>query len=438
MKENRLPFLILIVCFVVTYVQAENWPRFRGPNGSGIAAGDTTSVPLIWSDTENLKWKTPLPGPGSSSPIVWGDRVYLTCYTGYGDGSEGSLPSDLKRHLIALNRKDGVILWDKVIEANGSIEDPYKSFVTNHGYASNTPVTDGKRVFCFFAKSGVIAFDWDGNQLWRQEVYKNPSSRRWGSASSPILHDGKVIVKAGDEALTVYAFEAESGKKIWEISDPALDQHFGTPIIHRVNEERADLILTVNGKISGIDPTTGKHRWFSKMGLTGGMTSNPVVFGDKLALLGGFPKTKGTAFQLGLTGDVSDKAPLWENSKVKTYLTTPIFHEGHLYYVREEGIACCADPTTGKMIYEKRIEGAASGSTNKGEPFYASPVLVNGHLIAVGRTAGTFVIDAKPEYRLVRINRLESDKSRFQGTPAVSDGQIFLRSDQAIYCIAAD
>ena len=119
---------------------------------------------------------------------------------------------------------------------------------------------------------------------------------------------------------------------------------------------------------------------------------------------------------------------------MKTYLTPPIIHQGLLYYIREEGIACCADPLTGKMIYAERIEGAASGSTGKGNPFYASPVLVNGHLVVVSRTAGTFIFEAKPEYKLVRINKIDGDKSRFQGTPALSDGQIFLRSDKAVYC----
>ena len=437
MKRQLAIFTALAGLFIEP-VHAENWARFRGPNGTGVAAGDTSGVPLKWSDKENLKWKTELPGPGSSSPIVWGDRVYLTCYTGYGTGSEGGAPGDVKRHLLALNRKDGKILWDKLISADGAIEDPYKSFVLRHGYASNTPVTDGERVYCFFGKAGVVAFDREGKQLWRQPVFKLQSSRRWGSASSPILHDGKIIVKAGDEALTVYAFDAKSGKKLWEIEDKALDQNYGTPAFHHVDASRTDLILAVNGKISGIDPKTGKPRWSSEMGLTGSLTSSPLVFGDKVALLGGFPKTKGAAFQLGLTGEVSDKAPLWENSKVKTYLTTPIFHDGLLYYIREEGIACCADPLTGKLIYAERIEGAASGSTNKGEPFYASPVLVNGHLVAVSRTAGAFVIEAKPEYMLVRINKIEGDKSRFQGTPAVSDGQIFLRSDKAVYCFGGD
>jgi len=427
--------LPLLLVLATSPTQAGNWPRFRGPNGTGIADGETSSVPLKWSDTENLQWKTALPGPGSSSPIIWGDRVYVTCYTGYGDGSEGGSPADLKRHLIALDRSDGKILWDVVIPADGAVEDPYESFITEHGYASHTPVTDGERVFCFFGKSGVFAFDGEGRQVWRQPVHRLPSSRKWGSASSPILYQGKVIVKAGDEALAVFAFDAESGKKLWEIEDEGLDQHFGTPVLNRVNETRTDLILAVNGKISGIDPATGKTQWFSKIGLTGGMTSSPVIFDDKVVLLGGFPKTKGSAFRLGLGGDVSDQAPLWENAKVKTYLTTPIFHGGRLYYIREEGIACCADPESGELFYAERIEGAASGSMGKGNPFYASPVLVNGHLLAVSRTAGTFVIEAKPEYKLVGINKLEGDKSRFQGTPAVSEGQIFLRSDEAVYCL---
>ncbi len=431
--RTLLPLLLLLA---TSLSQAGNWPRFRGPNGSGVAEGDTSDVPLQWSDTENLQWKTALPGPGSSSPIVWGDRVYVTCYTGYGDGSEGGTPADLKRHLFALDRADGSILWSRAVAAGGEVlDDPYEGFITEHGYASHTPVTDGERVFCFFGKAGVFAFDWEGREVWRQAVHRVPSDKKWGSASSPVLHRGNVIVKAGDEALAVFAFDAKSGKKLWEIGDEGLDQHFGTPVFDRVSETRTDLILAIDGKLSGIDPATGETRWFSKMGLAGGMTSSPVIFGDKMVLLGGFPKTRGSAFRLGLSGDVSEQAPLWENGKVKTYMTSPIVHDGRMYYIREEGIACCADPETGKLIYAARIDGAASGSTGKGDPFYASPVLVNGHLLAVSRTAGTFVIEATPEYKLVRINKLEGDKSRFQGTPAVSGGQIFLRSDEAVYCL---
>ncbi len=427
---KRKLFILSILLFSITAsAKAGNWPRFRGPNGSGIAEGGTSAVPLQWDDNSNLKWNTKLPGPGSSSPIVWRDRVYITCYTG--------LLPDLKRHLIALNRADGKILWTRSVESDAAIEDPFTGFITRHGYASHSPVTDGERVYCFFGKAGVFAFDWKGNQVWHQDVYELESSRRWGSASSPILHNGKLIVKAGDEALSVIAFDAETGKQLWKIKDPALDQNYGTPVIHQVNKTRSDLILTVNGQISGINPDTGQKNWFAKTGLIGGLTSCPVLFGNSVVLLGGFPKTKGTALKLGLNGDVSDTAPLWENSKVKTYLTTPLIHKGLLYFIREEGIACCADPLTGEMIYEKRIEGAASGSTGKGNPFYASPVIANDYLIAVSRTAGTFIIEAKPEYKLVRINKLGSDKSRFQGTPAISNGQIFLRSDAMIYCISS-
>jgi len=435
MMKWKLSIFSLLFFSSAASIKAENWPRFRGPNGSGIANGNTSVVPLEWSDSKNLKWKTVLPGPGSSSPIVWGDRVYVTCYSGYGDGSKSTSPGDLKRHLIAANRLDGKILWTRSIGTDAAVEDPFEGFITRHGYASNTPVTDGKRIYCFFGKAGVVAFDWEGNQLWHQDVYKLKSSQRWGSASSPILHEGIVIVKAGDEALSVLAFDAETGKQLWTIEDPGLDQNYGTPVIHKITDSRTDLILTINGKFSGIDPKTGKTNWFSNMNLIRSLSSSPVIYGDIAVLLGGFPKTYGTAIKLGMTGDVSGKSALWENADVKTYLTTPVFHKGKLYYIREEGIACCADPLTGKLIYAKRVEGAASGSKGKGNPFYASPVVIDGHLVAVSRTAGTFIIETGPEYKLVRINKLENDESRFQGTPAVSEGQIFLRSDSAIYCV---
>jgi len=429
----RYFFALSLLLLFPSSSRAENWPRFRGPEGGGKPAG-ATDIPLEWSETQNVKWKLNLPGPGSSSPIVWGDRVFVTAYSGYGDGSSGG-PEALTRHLLAVDRNHGEIIWRAdVPTTNPQSEDPYEGFINEHGYASSTPVTDGKRIFCFFGKGGVVAFDWDGKQLWKKPVGELHSSKRWGSASSPILIDGKVIVKAGDEARAVYAFDGETGNELWKAEGSVLEQTYGTPAVHRVDDSRTDLIIAAPGEIWGLNPGTGKLRWMSETQILGNVSSSPVIEGNTMVIFGGFPRPMGAAFRLGLKGDVSASARIWENVDVKAYMTAPIFHNGLLYFIRDEGVACCGDPQTGKLIYENRLE-AASGQRGRGKPFYASPILVQDYIIALSRTGAAYVIEAKPEYELVRVNQIAGDSGRFQGTPAVSGKDLFLRSETALYAI---
>ncbi len=176
-----------------------DWPRFRGPNGSGVSA-DSNATPVRWSPKENVKWKVELPGAGVSSPIVVGDRVYVTCYSGYGlDRQNPGDINDLTRHLVCVDRESGKILWDKSVKA-ALPEDPFSGIgVPAHGYASHTPVSDGENVYVFFGKSGALAFDKEGNRLWQTNVGSGSDDKRWGSSSSPILHDDLLIVTASAE-----------------------------------------------------------------------------------------------------------------------------------------------------------------------------------------------------------------------------------------------
>lgn len=434
MNRVALPLLIVsVIGLLPLSSRAENWPRFRGPNGSGISSD--TKVPLTWSESENMKWKVDLPGPGSSSPIVWGDRVFVTCYSGYGDGSgEGDLLT-LNRHLLCIDANSGKVTWEKTIPAPLP-EDPYRGFISEHGYASHTPVTDGKAVFAYFGKGGIIAYDFEGNELWRKDTGARPSSRGWGTATSPIVHGENVIVNAAEESNTIYAFNKATGDEVWKQEAESLVSLYGAPVISKVSDERDDLIVSVPGEIWGMNPATGKLRWFAEMELTGNLSPSPVLAGDRIIQLGGYPRTMGIGIKTGGQGDVTQSHRLWQNNDAKSYITAPVLHEDRLYWVSDAGIACCANPDTGELLYEERLEGA-SGQGGRGKPFYASPVLVNGHVLAVSRTAGTFAIAAKPEFELVGKNVIAGDDSRFQGTPAISEGKLFLRSEKALYCIGA-
>lgn len=439
MLKNLMKFFATFLCLILIqqsiFAQEANWPRFRGVNGNGKPTADT-NVPLEWDADKNIQWKVELPGLGSSSPIVWGDRVYLTAYSGYGDDSEGSA-KNLIRHLLAIDRNTGKIIWTADAKStHPNSEDPFHGFISEHGYSSSTPVTDGERIYCFYGKGGVIAYDLEGKQVWRKHVGTRHSRKRWGSASSPVLVDDLLIVKAGDEDRAIYAFDKETGEQQWKFENSALEQTYGTPTVYTTNSNRKDLIVAGTGKVWGMNPATGKVRWFSEIEITGNVSSSPVVGNDTVVIFGGYPRTMGSALKLGeLKDDVSSTARLWENVKVKAYMTAPIFHNGLLYYIRDEGIACCADPVKGEVIYEQRL-ASASGRRGRGKPFYASPILVQDHIIAVSRTAGTFIIEAKPEYKMIRVNQIEGDAGRFQGTPAAVGNQLFLRSETTLYCIS--
>lgn len=412
---------------------AQSWPGFRGPKGQGVSP--TATVPLHWSSTENLKWRLELPGPGSSSPIVWGDRVFVTCYSGYGDGrAEDASPSDLVRHLLCVALTSGKVLW-KVDEPAVQPEDAYDGFLPEHGYASSTPATDGERLYCFFGKSGVYAYDLSGKKLWSAPTGTLSSKLVWGSAASVVVSEGLVFVNAGDEARALLAFDAQTGEERWRMEHPMLEQTYATPVLQTLTSERTDLLVALRGELRALDPATGKVRWFSQSPVTGNLSAGPVVLSqERIALFGGFPRTLGTVFSGGGEGDRSASALLWESQTAKSYMPLPVEHQGLLHWVTEDGIAACARPETGELLYRKRLDVASE--TGKGMAFYASPIVVSDHLVAVSRSAGTFVLGTGPEFTLFSVNRIEDDPSRFQGTPAVAGDILLLRSEKALYAIS--
>jgi hypothetical protein len=421
---------LLIVCSL-TLSHGADWPRFRGPDGNGVA-GDA-KPPTTWSESENVKWKTPLPGPGSSSPIISGDRVFVTCYSGYGDDSgEGSLEK-LQRHLLCVDRASGKILWDSKVPAELP-EDPYSGFITEHGYASSTPVTDGERVYVFFGKTGVLAFDFSGRELWRVNVGKESGNRHWGSGASLVLFQDKVIVNASEESQSIRALDKMTGKEVWKAESKTLELSYGTPAL-MPSGERTDLVIAVPGEIWGMNPDSGKLRWFASTEMTGNVSPSVTTDDGVIYANGGFPSLGSAAVRGGGKGDVTSTNILWE-SKDASYVPSPVISGGHLFVVNDQGFALCLDAKDGKSIFRERLPGA-SAQGRGGKPFYASTVLANGLIYAVSRQNGTFVFEAKPEFKLISQNKLAGDDSQFNGTPAVVDRQLFLRSNKNLYCLEA-
>lgn len=418
------PTLIFTISLALTGLAAAgNWPQIYGPNLDRTS--DETGLPTEWSASENIKWSLKLPGEGASCPVIWGDAAFVTTFTGEG--------ANVERQLLRVDVKSGEVVWQKTIPA-WHPEDQYRGYITEHGYASNTPVTDGERVYCFFGKAGVYAFDFSGNEIWKAETGSMSSSKRWGSASSPILHEGKLIVPAGDEVRALLAFDAATGEKLWAAEGDRTDSSYGTPVLMKVDDERTDIIFALQNEIWGVNPDNGKLRWFAEYNLPGNMSNTPSIAGDVITVSGGFPRTARVAVKGGGKGDLSDSI-LYDTQKPATYMTAPVLHEGVLYWISDSGIAFAAKPGEADPIWEERVPNL-TGAGGRGKPFYASPILANGKIYAVSRANGVFVIEPSEEgLKVIAQNKIEGDDSLFNASISIADGKIYLRSAKVLYCI---
>lgn len=417
--------LCVAALLAASVASAADWTRFRGPNGTGHGDG---AVPLEWDDTRHLIWKTPLPGPGSSSPVVQGSHVFVTCYSGYGVAGGGE-PAALTRHLVCLDRETGTPRWQRDVAAE-SPEDAYQGYLTEHGYASSTPAVDADAVYAFFGKGGVVAFDHEGRELWRVGVGTESSNRRWGSAASLVLHDDLVIVNAAEESQSIRGLDRRTGREAWKAEAAGLALAYGTPALVRLADGRAELVIAVPEEVWGLDPASGRIRWYAAHQLTGNVSPSVVVDGDVVYVFGGFRSAGSLAVRAGGTGDVTKSHVLW-TSRTSSYVATPLLHDGHLYWIDDRGQAFCVNAKTGEQVYRQRVEGI----TASGRPVYASPVLAADRIIVPSRWSGTVVLPAEPRYEILSHNIFAGDESDFSGTPAIAGGRLYLRSGRFLYCV---
>lgn len=430
MKRKCRHFLLAgFFSWMAQFGFTEDWTQFRGQYGAGVSLDK--KLPEKWNNEDNLQWQVKLPGPGSSSPIVIGERVFVTCYSGYGvpKASGGRLES-LERHLVCVGRSDGKIMWTKTI-AGGTPEDSYQGYISEHGYASSTPVTDGERVYCFFGKSGVVAFDLDGTQLWQINVGKESSNRRWGSAASLILYKNFVIVNASEESRSIIAIEKETGKQAWKAEGAALELAYGTPSLISATDGRVDLVVAVPGEVWGLNPDTGKIEWYANHQLTGNISPSIISNEDIVFVFGGFRSAGSLALRVGGKNDVSKSHVQW-SSKNSSYVATPVFNDGYLYWISDNGLAFCVAANTGELVYKERVPEIKAGN----RPVYASPVVANGKIYVPTRWDGVLVLQAKPVFKILSQNQFSGDDSDFNATPSISNNQIFLRSNQFLYCVS--
>jgi outer membrane protein assembly factor BamB len=421
----------LSLVFAASTANGDDWPRFRGPDG--LAISSVKGLPLTWSDTQNIAWKVDLPGPGSSSPIVAGNRVFLTCYTGYGlDRSNPGSQDKLTRKLVCISLLDGRLLWQKAVAA-ALPEDRYGGMLADHGYASHTAATDGQRVFAFFGKSGVLAFDLDGNQLWQTKVGDNLAIMGFGSGASLALYKNLVIVNANAESQAIFALDAADGQQVWKTDAKGYAGSWSTPVLV-TTADREELVVNMPDEIWGLDPRDGGLFWYAPVRGTANTTvvaKNGVVY----ALGGGPGGSAAIAIRAGGRDDVTKTNVLWKKT-IGSYVPSPVVVGDYLYWVDEKGIAYCVKADSGDQVYRERLPGlAGGGGRGMSSPVYASLVVADGKLYAVSRHNGVYVLTLGPKFEVLAHNEFESDASDFNASPAVANGRVLLRSNKSLYCV---
>lgn len=396
-------------------LHAANWPTWRGPENNGVSR--ETTFPTTWSKSSNILWQVPLPGPGNSTPIVWGNKIFLTC----------AFEKGAKRGLICFDRNDGKILWQADV--------PYATKEPTHEtnpYCSSSPITDGERVIAWQGSAGLVAYDMDGKLLWHRSDL-GAFTHIWGNASSPLFDGDNVIAYMGP-GLNVFigAFDKKTGKDVWRIELPdakakTVDQFYGSwssPVI-RETDGKKELILGLPKQIVAFDLATQKQIW-NCTGLGPLVYTNPLVSGDTIVVMSGY-SGPAVGMRAGGTGDITESNRLWQITDKKDLpqrVGSGIIVGDHIYILNDPGFAQCIELKTGKEVWREKL-----GVTSWSSMSYAG-----GKLYVIDFKGETFVLNASPEFRLVARNPL-GEMTR--ASHAFSDGQIFIRTYNNLYCIGS-
>lgn len=441
---------------------AAGWPRWRGPQANGVAPAGTP--PLTWSENEHVKWKTKIPGFGTSTPIVLGDRIFVVTAIpagntpeantaaapaepapqaqaqapggndgppqggrrrrGGGGGMRSEKPSDTYRFvLLCVDRKDGKILWQKVARE----EVPHEGHHRDHGFASASPVTDGEHVYAYFGSRGLYCYDLEGNLKWETDFGDMQTRNSFGEGSSPALHGDTLVILWDHEGEDfIVGLDKRTGKERWR---QARNEPTGwsTPLIVE-HEGKPQVVVNATERIRSYDLATGTPLWEC-----GGMTTNaiptPVVGSDLVYVLSGFRGAALRAIKLGRTGNLTDTdAVAWQHNKSTPYVPSPLLSGDRLYFhAGNNGILSCFDAKTGKAHYEaERITDLLGG-------VYASPVAASGRVYLVGRDGKTVVIKDSEKLEVLATNKLED---KFDASAAIVGKEMFLRGHESLYCIS--
>jgi len=401
-----------------------DWPAWRGdPQGSGVTK--ETTLPTAWGPEKNVRWRVELPDRGNSSPVVSGDRVFVT----------QAIERTGVRMLMCFNRADGRVLWMK----STTYDLKEKTHQTNP-YCSPSPVTDGERVIVSFGSAGVLCYDMDGRELWRRDLGK--LDHIWGNGPSPVLHGDLCFVYHGPGSVSaLYALDKRTGKTVWQFDEPKWNTaervdgfrgksdgivgSFSTPIVIH-SGKRDELVMSFPTEVRAFDPKSGRELW-----RCGGL--NPLVYTSPLysdgivVAMGGYYGNS-LAVKAGGTGDVTATHRLWHAERAKGGIGTGVIKGGHLYFLSSGGLVACMELETGKVLWEERPQSSGA----KGDS-WASMTLVGDLIYMPNQLGDVFIFKAGPKFEPVALN---SVKEVSNSSLAVSNGEIFFRTHKALWCFS--
>ena len=408
------------------------WAQWRGPQASGVSS--TADPPLEWSETRNLRWKVQIPGRGFASPVVWGDRVFVVSALPVGATGDvqhaprGAVtPRGVHRFMVlAIDRKTGKTIWERVARE----QEPHEgSHVDNGSWASSSPITDGERVYAYFESFGLYAYDFEGKLLWEKDLGDKRMRMEFGEGSTPALHGNTIVVVwdhlNGDGSFIV-ALDKRDGKELWRVPRPEIDT-WATPLILDVNG-RPQVIVPAMERIRSYDLASGSVVWEGD-GLTMNAIPSPVYEDGLVFLMSGFRGNDLRAVRVNeAKGNIDGtSAVAWSFDRDTPYVPSPIVVDGILYFLKtNNGVLSAFDAKTGKPHYQNQRLDAVPN-------VFASPVSAQGRIYFPGREGTTMVIRSGPAFQVLATNVLDD---AFDASPALVDGELYLRGLRSLYCIA--
>ena len=421
--------LVLILC-ALTFV--DNWPQWRGPRGQGVS--EEKNLPLEWSSTKNIKWKTAVPGRGHSSPIVWGNRLFLTTSI---EGAEIPGAAAVKHiinnqtvklpdttgaershtlKLICIDVETGKLLWERTVYEGRMFDDRQKA----NTYASSTPATDGRYVYAFFGSEGIYCYDFDGKEIWKASL-GGIAKMGYGEGTSPVIFENLVIIQVDRELgqdSFITALDKTTGKQVWKT--PRKNRaSWSTPVLAR-GAKRVELIATGAESVVSYDPATGKELWHSE-GLISHAIPTALLGDESVFVYAGSHDKRGYSVRLG------DSKIQWRYDKGTAYVASGVLYDGSIYLITDSGIMTSLDAATGQLRYE-------GGRLPVATTFFASPVAFDGKILITSQDGDTYVIAAGPKYEVLKTNSLGEP---VYASPAISGGRIFIRGERNLYCIGS-
>ncbi|HZM88662.1 MAG TPA: PQQ-binding-like beta-propeller repeat protein [Blastocatellia bacterium] len=436
MRKLLTSIIVLILIPVAGY--PDNWPQWRGASGNGVTT--ETGLPTRWSK-DDVAWKAPLRGLGVSSPIVWGDRVFVTSQLGQAELRPGSHPTlargpeaasekpmsksnpvaekQIYFLVEAFRKSDGSRLWEYRLPAEGKLAPVHQK----HNLASPSPVTDGNLVYAWFGNGQLVALNLDGKLAWQRHLGTevSPFEIEWGHGSSPTIYRDTLILLCDHiPASHLLALDKKTGKERWKVDRGKGVRSYSTPTVVR-GPSGDELIVNASERIDSYDPNTGKHLWYTgepnRFPIPVPSYENGVLYASR-----GYRSGPFMAIRLGGKGDITNTHVQWHVPTGAPYISSLVQYQGLIYMANDAGVASCVDARTGEKVWQQRMDGI----------FSASPVAGDGKVYMMSETGETIVLKAGREFQVLARNDIAE---RIVASPAISGGQIFIRTDTFLFCV---